>query len=625
MDWLTGSVTSQRGAGDLSNLPIRQLVNLLLNQQPQATYSSFPVPHSAQYRNNEKLTTSASVSDSDGELINQGKAADDDELEIIKIQPVPKPVPKPTAAFDARDPAPIGPLVLDPGCDVELQDHSFLTITETSAGRLTGRRLLLQNHYELLMPERSHELVQLVDIDTELDRKATLWEVPIDAAIRNCKIIYTNQQYNQLNYDKDVSCGTCDEDGKHIYFCRYTSGYTNVGLDGDRPSSPPKTGRIEHLRFHQVQNGTLITRAGQHIQLRIPDAEVRKQWRGEANCVLGGSHTDQYDGVETKMYTFADAFAGAGGTSWGAYTADLKMKFAFDLDQRAIDTYRHNFGDTGMQVLHMDVHDFVKQAASPDNVLADTSLVDILHMSPPCQPFCGANRTPNLTENARNLEAFGRVADLLEVCKPRIATLEESKSITDVDKRQYFKQLIGFFIEKGYSVQWKVLHLECWGVPQTRKRLIVIASGPGEKLPTMVKPTHGSGPGLKPLAGIWDAIGNIPDDALHHGEMFWFPEPRLPYDGNGLCPTIMTKPKSKQYHPNGLRRFTVRELAALQTFPHSFEFLGSIPEKQKQVGNAVPTVFSEIMFRDVRHKLWVADLAELAELRKAAEARKVAR
>ncbi|KIW70858.1 hypothetical protein PV04_03095 [Phialophora macrospora] len=577
-------------------------------------------PRSGTYHNDERLVTS--INDTNEKLITSDDDDDDDDgLVIVKVQAVPKaPI-----VVDVRNSTYGGPLALKPGCDVELEDHSFLRITETitsspSMRYIRGHRLLLQNHYELLMPERHHELVQLVKVDNDLNVEVALWTIPVDLAIRNCKIIYTNQQYKQLNYRKDVQGSGCDEDEKPIYFCRYTSADTNVGVDERNPTSPPLAGRIEHLRFHQAESGRLITKDGQDIQFQIPDAEARRQWRGDANCTLGGSHTEYRYGHEKQKYTFGDAFAGAGGTSWGAHTAGLKMKFAFDFDPWAIKTYKYNFGITGMQILQMNVHDFVRKAVLEDRGLTKTCLVDFLHLSPPCQPFCGANRRPNIAENAMNLSAFARVADLLEICKPRIATLEESKSLTDVDKRNYFKSLIGFFIKKGYSVQWKALDLERWGVPQTRRRLIVIASGPGEKLPTFLKPTHGDEPGLMPLPAIGPTIRSIPCNAPHHDEIPRMMEEKRGYDENKLSPTILTRPKANHYHPSGTRRFSIREHAALQTFPHTFVFCGPRVQKAKQVGNAVPPEFATKMFDHYSSKLREADMAEMSEAAKALEA-----
>lgn len=53
-------------------------------------------------------------------------------------------------------------------------------------------------------------------------------------------------------------------------------------------------------------------------------------------------------------------------------------------------------------------------------------------------------------------------------------------------------------------------------------------------------------------------------------------------------------------HPSGLRPFTPRELACLQTFPVTHDFAGSVFQKKKQIGNAVPPVLAEALLREVR-------------------------
>ena len=371
-----------------------------------------------------------------------------------------------------------GPLILAPGIDVELEDRSFLRIVEYQSDRqhVRGYRLLRQNHPELFMPERDHELVQLFTTNSDLgNAEYTITTVPIATILRNCKIIFTNQQYKYLNYRKDVMVNS-EEIEKPLFFCRYMSADANVGTEDGDPNGPPLAGRIEHLCYDQADAGALVTKNGRQIDFKIPDSEVRKQWRGAANCVLRGSHVQgQGRGrLQSRAYTFGDAFAGAGGTSQGAFDARLKLSFAFDFDHMATETYGANFiARTGTRVLQADVHDFVRTALATN----DNFVVDILHLSPPCQPFCGANRQPNPEQDKTNLEAFARVPDILQICKPRIAILEEAKSLLDVDKRRYFNQLICFFIKKGYSVQWKALNLWEFGVPQTRKRTIIIASG----------------------------------------------------------------------------------------------------------------------------------------------------
>ncbi|KIW27469.1 uncharacterized protein PV07_07203 [Cladophialophora immunda] len=490
-----------------------------------------------------------------------------------------------------------GPLSLLPGRDVELRDQSFIRIVEylpdTEDGEcIRGHRLLYQNHWELLMPERQHELVQLVKINDEMEVEDTTSTVHVSQVVRNCTVIFTNRAYNDLQYEKHVEKYTGDKTDQAVYFCRYTSADRNVSTEHGDPKGPPLAGRIERLWANQTDDGALATPQGL-VEFRIPDSELRRQWR-------------ETERSKSRRYTFGDAFSGAGGTSLGAFQAGLKLKVAVDFDERAIETYKRNFNLSGTEVLEEDVADFINRAA----ISGDRYVVDFLHMSPPCQPFCGANRNPNLEKNERDMDSFSKVPGLLEVCKPRIVTLEEAKSLTDIDKRGHFRNLICWFIEKGYSIQWKAVELSRYGVPQTRNRTIIIASGPGERLPAFVQPTHGTEPGLEPFPSIIGAIGAIPPNARHQDEIPEMRTPRTPYSGEGLCATIMTSVKGHHFHPYGYRRFSIREYACLQTFPLFFVFSGTIHEMLRQIGNAVPPQFAETLFVHLKSALTAADEAE---------------
>lgn len=422
---------------------------------------------------------------------------EDDEIQITSSRPVaPSQARQHTKLVQSRHQIPqnqeqgqividvrsirsdLGPLTYEEGSCVELRDETILRIVnyvpDSPQGPLViGHRYLLQSHPELfMMQDRSHEVVQLVKADKDLNTTDGYWSIPLHDIARKVIVIHTNQQYETLNYRKDVQGCYQADPNKPIYFCRYTSTDTNIGLDDTDPIQPPKTGKIEHLRADKSNRGILQAQDGEVIELQTPDSQSRRKWRGGDNYTLGGSHSEN-DGYTTrKKYTFGDAFCGAGGTSAGAHRAGLKMKFAFDLDKDACNTYRLNFGYTATNVKEIDVDDFIEEARHTTEYL-----VDVLHMSPPCQPFCGANRSPNAEDNERNLHAFAQVSTLLEVCKPRVATLEEAKNLTDKDKRQHFHQLISSFVGKGYSVQWKVMNLWEFGVPQTRIRLIVFACG----------------------------------------------------------------------------------------------------------------------------------------------------
>jgi hypothetical protein len=75
--------------------------------------------------------------------------------------------------------------------------------------------------------------------------------------------------------------------------------------------------------------------------------------------------------------------------------------------------------------------------------------------------------------------------------------------------------------------------------------------------------------------------------------------------------TILAGGGDYDVHPEGWRRFTTREIAAVQTFPHTHEFLGSQSHRRRQVGNAVPPMLAEALLREVKKVLEESDRAEL--------------
>lgn len=74
-----------------------------------------------------------------------------------------------------------------------------------------------------------------------------------------------------------------------------------------------------------------------------------------------------------------------------------------------------------------------------------------------------------------------------------------------------------------------------------------------------------------------------------------------------LKATILASGGPYDVHPNGLRPFTPRELASLQTFPVTHDFAGSVFQKKKQIGNAVPPALAEALLREVRRAMEKAD------------------
>lgn len=172
-------------------------------------------------------------------------------------------------------------------------------------------------------------------------------------------------------------------------------------------------------------------------------------------------------GLRNRTYTFGDAYSGAGGASCGARQAGLVNAWASDFNNHAVDTYRRNFDDT--DIYHAE---FFQLMTLPESELR----VDIAHCSPPCQPFSPAHTVNNQTNDERNSACVFTGSDLIKRVRPRVLTMEETNGLHERFKPE-FNRIILNFIQDGYSVRWSVLECSFYGVPQFRKRLLIIAAG----------------------------------------------------------------------------------------------------------------------------------------------------
>ena len=162
-------------------------------------------------------------------------------------------------------------------------------------------------------------------------------------------------------------------------------------------------------------------------------------------------------------YTFGDAFCGGGGTSCGAKMAGFRIRWGVDRDKSAIQTYSANYPEAASW--QFDINDFLTANLS--------TLVDVVHISPPCQPFSPAHTIAGRHDEA-NQAAGLCISDILNKCRPRMATLEQTPGL--LHHELYFRRLLGQFTDRGFSVAFKVLRGVEFGLPQNRKRLFIMAA-----------------------------------------------------------------------------------------------------------------------------------------------------
>lgn len=153
----------------------------------------------------------------------------------------------------------------------------------------------------------------------------------------------------------------------------------------------------------------------------------------------------------------------------GAISAGLKVIWGFDFNPNASETWRYNFPRS--RFYEIWAHEF----ATLDDPTRGL-VVDILHLSPPCQVFSPVH--PGHGKNDEmNFASLFAVQALLEKSRPRMVTLEQTFGILHEKFKTAFHALVRMFTEHGFSVCWQVCKLQDWGLAQSRRRLIILAAG----------------------------------------------------------------------------------------------------------------------------------------------------
>ena len=167
-----------------------------------------------------------------------------------------------------------------------------------------------------------------------------------------------------------------------------------------------------------------------------------------------------------RRYSFADCFCGGGGMSRAAVDAGLSVKWAFDNDPDACDTYALNNFGTRVHCLS------VSEICDPQ-FKADLK-VDIMHISTPCQFWSPAHTTPG-KDDAANRATLFTIGGLLDRGRPRVVILEQTRGLESHHNDQ-FKIAMCQLVERSFSIRHSMLTCADFGVAQQRTRLFVIAA-----------------------------------------------------------------------------------------------------------------------------------------------------
>ncbi|XP_033220801.1 DNA (cytosine-5)-methyltransferase PliMCI-like [Belonocnema kinseyi] len=212
---------------------------------------------------------------------------------------------------------------------------------------------------------------------------------------------------------------------------------------------------------------------------------------------IGQSTIEQgvdYPEVKKKLTTL-DVFAGCGGLSEGLHQSGIaEVRWAIENDESAASAYRLN--SPKVQVFSEDCNFLLSQIMeglfwNDDGIrFPIRGEVDLLCGGPPCQGFSGMNRF-----NSRQYSFFKNslVATYLSYCdyyRPKYFIMENVRSFVSFKKNMVLKLTLRCLTRMGYQCTFGILQAGNYGVPQTRRRMIILAAAPGEILPNFPEPSH---------------------------------------------------------------------------------------------------------------------------------------
>ena len=337
-----------------------------------------------------------------------------------------------------------------------------------------------------------------------------------------------------------------------------------------------------------------------------------------------------------------DLFAGVGGMSLGFEMAGFEVVLANEYDKEIAEAYVKNHPD--IKMIAEDI-----TSLSLEDVFSEyCGKIDVIIGGPPCQGFSQKGQRKTIHDERNFL--FKYFVKVVELVQPRYFVMENVPNLLTAEKGYFKKEIEEMFRTLGYILNSDVLNAADYGVPQNRRRAVIIGKKADADKEKVVLPQK-----VQDKVTIWDAISDLaylesgegeteqkyklePNSAYQkymrkgsdrlfnhqatkHSKLALerlkllppekgkevLPQEHLTksiYSGtwsrmvkNDVSVTITTRfdtPSSGRFtHPYLNRAITVREAARIQSFPDDFVFTGTKSAQMKQVGNAVPPLLAK--------------------------------
>lgn len=353
--------------------------------------------------------------------------------------------------------------------------------------------------------------------------------------------------------------------------------------------------------------------------------------------------------IKTPSIHAVDLFCGVGGLTHGLAMAGIRVVAGYDIDPACKYPYESN---NKAKFIERDVSLLDADEVSS---LINGGDISMIAGCAPCQPFSTYSRAGRSKTRSDDWQLVAKFGKLVQEVQPDLVTMENVPQVLDHPVFQDFLECL-----KGYKVEWSVVQAVKIGIPQTRKRLVLLASKLGDE--NLELPQNAT-----KVKTVREAIGNLrkiaageadPKDPLHTSPRLsatnlariqhskqggtWrdWPEElqakchkkssgatypsvygRMSWDE--ASPTITTQSfgygNGRFGHPEQDRAISLREAALLQTFPPKYRFVKRGEPVRfsvlgRLIGNAVPVRLGEVVGQTmIQHATKLLDDATFRE------------
>lgn len=343
---------------------------------------------------------------------------------------------------------------------------------------------------------------------------------------------------------------------------------------------------------------------------------------------LRGVSSSRVIATAAELPCVVSLFCGAGGFDFGFHAEGFSIPIAIDISKAAVCTHKRNFPETNsiaadlIELQPKGVLELVRR------MIPQNTRIGVIG-GPPCQGFSRANTASQVDDPRNKLPQLyvDIVATLQREYTVEFVVFENVLGIRDKKHVTTYKALLENLGNLGFSITEKELCSLDFGVPQTRRRIILSAMRKEQGY----KDVH-----PKPVGGlktVREAIEHLAEPKFFERKLtpadiplhpnHWtmrpksarFNNPEITYaDGRSFkrlkwdepSPTVAFGHREIHVHPDGRRRLSIYEAMRLQGFPDDFVLEGNLSEQVEQVSNAVPPPLAKSIAAAVKEALAIA-------------------